>query len=104
MKIREITLRLDNTDNEDYKYLIHPGDNHCLTADEQATRGYWSDPTPFVLKTFYIGHMTYRPHFADDQVIMDSPEKRFCAEGNEEKCGSTPHSRNMIDQKGWQKI
>jgi hypothetical protein len=77
----EAVFWIEATTGEKISWPIGLDSKYRMAADGQATRGYWADPTTFVIETFDIGHLTYRLHFEDDRVVFDSPNLSIRAEG-----------------------
>jgi CubicO group peptidase (beta-lactamase class C family) len=81
----EVVFWFEATTGEKASWPIGLDGQYRLAADGQATRGYWADPTTFIFETFDIGHMTYRLHFEEGSVVLDSPDLSIRAEGKIER-------------------
>ena len=55
------------------------------TSEGELRRGYWADSQTFILEIFDIGEHTFRIHFEDDHVMIESPELGISFEGQLKK-------------------
>ena len=78
----EATLHLRTASSDELAaWSIGLDGNYRLSPDGRGLRGSWADPQTFVFEIFDIGQITYRLHFEDDRLVVDSPELGIEFEG-----------------------
>lgn len=75
------SLQVEMVSGETITWPVGLDGQYRLAEDGQATRGYWENPTTFILETFDVGKLTYQLHFEPGRVVIKYPAQNLKAEG-----------------------